>query len=116
MRVFVERDRLIIDLGSRRRDAGMACGEAEKMVHALRSGANTIDAWLLSNRPSLFTECWNAKVQSFDGSVWIRFTPPNVGATTRVPLTAHAARKLADRVEFAAQQAAYKMRFEFAGA
>lgn len=115
MRAFVDHDRLILDLGSRRFDAGMTCGEAEKLVHALRAGANSIDEWLLTNPPTMLTESWELKVLSYDGAVWIRFYPPRVGATTRVPLTADAARKLADRVEFAAQQAAYKMRFELAG-
>ena len=114
MRVFRERDRIILDLGGRRRDVWLGWKAAEETVSLLRAFAAQIDDWLAFNPPSLLTQAWRASVVSYDGVTWIRFVPESPGCPERVPLTAKAARALADRIEFSSQQAAYKMRFEFA--
>ena len=109
--VFVEGDKVIVDLGARRRDVLMTCGAAEKFAESLEAGANGAELAV----PSLVKgERWAVGVQSYDGQVACRFVGPGPGYPQRVPLTAALARMLAGRVRFKAQQAAYKMRFEFA--
>ena len=108
--VFAENDWVVVDLGSRRRDALLACGDAHGLAAALRHFAAQAE----KAAPTLARgERWECKVQSYDGFVALRLFPPHVGAPSRVRLPPAAARALADRVEFKAQQAAYKVTFRF---
>lgn len=108
--VFVEGDKVMLDLGARRRDILMTCGEAEKFAAHLEAGANTAER---ATPEVVKGDHWEIEVQSYDGQVACRFHAPGPGYPERVPLPASIARKLAARVCFKAQQAAYKMRFEF---
>ena len=108
--VFVEKDKVILDLGGRRRDILMTCGEAEKFAFTLELGANSAD---LAPSEVVKGERWEIEVQSYDGRVACRFHAPGPGYPRCVPLPPAMARRLAARVRFKAQQAAYKMRFEF---
>jgi hypothetical protein len=111
LHVDVEGDRVVIDLCGRRRDVLLGCGDAERLARGLRAGADRARR----APPELARgERWDARVESYDGFVALRFLPPAVGAPGRVPLTPAAAEKLADLVDFKRQQAAYKMRFVFA--
>lgn len=110
MTVSHDRDRVYLGLTGRRRDVLLDCGAAEELVDQLRRRAD-----LAAREPKrLHTEAWGCRVESYDGFVALRFTPPCVGAIDRVPLSPDAARQLADLVEFKSQQARYKMRFAFA--
>lgn len=103
-------DKVVIDLGGRRRDLLMSCGAAEEFENALRQKASEAER----APPELVKgEVWGARVESYDGYVCVRFTPPLGGNPTKVPLPPAAARRMADLVQFKRQQAAYKMRFEF---
>lgn len=106
--VQYEGDRVIVGLQGRRRDVLLTCGCAEEFAMALRGAANGAE----NQETSLLTEVWGAKVLSFDGFVAIRFFPPIGTTTTRVPMPAGMARKMADAVDFARQQAAYKLRIK----
>jgi len=94
-----------------RRDSLLSCGQAEELAVQLRLKAQSARL----NPPRLFRgQPWGAQVQSFDGYVALRFNPPEPGPVKRVPLPAAIAEKLADQLDFTRQQAAFKMRFEFA--
>lgn len=110
MTVSQDKDRVVLGLTGRRRDVLLDCGAAEELVHQLRGRAAKVEL----GPPTLVTEIWGATVESYDGFVALRFSPPGVGGIDRVRLTADMARKLADLVEFKAQQARFKMRFVFA--
>jgi len=114
MKVFQERDRVIIDLQGRRHDVLLRWREGERLIHALRQLADVAEAWEAANGPSLLTESWACEVRSRDGYVAIRWRPPGIGYPERVPLPPKAARMLADNVEFKLQQAGYRFEFLFA--
>lgn len=56
---------------------------------------------------------WGVKVESYDGYVAVRFRPPDPGPIRTVPMPPDMAIHMAGLLRFKAQQAAYKMRFEF---
>lgn len=92
----------------------MRWASAEKLVDVLRAAANSADKNALAGDLAVMRgERWSCRVESYDGFVAVRFFSPGPGHPDRVPLTADAARRLADRVEFKKQQAAYRMRFVF---
>ena len=105
-----EEDLVVIDLCGRRRDVLMSCGEAERFAVALEKNAALAE---LGDPALVRGEPWEAKVESYDGAVAVRFYPPTVGAPERVRMPAAVARAMAARVRFKAQQAAYRMRFVF---
>ena len=113
LKVFQERDRVILDLCGRLKDVSFNWKIGETLVATLRDRASDAEAWRSANRTTICTKMWGLRVESYDGQVFMRFRPPESGLT-RVPLTPEAARTLADKIEFRLQQAAYKMRFEFA--
>lgn len=113
MQVFQEKDRVILDLGRRATDVLFSWKEGEKLMETLRNMADFADEWAKTGKPTIVTQVWACKVQSYDGLVAVRFHAPMVGVPSRIPLPAGSARKLADAIEFSLQQAAYKMRFEF---
>lgn len=115
LKVFQERDRIILDLGERRYDSLIDWRDIDRLVETLRARADDADDYLQANPPTIATGIWDAAIESYDGFVAMRFSPPFVGASSLVPLTPPAARKLADHVEFKGQQAAYKMRFVIDG-
>jgi hypothetical protein len=113
IRVEVEQDRVVIDLGGRRRDLLLSCSQA----YALADGLDAAAAFALAEAPALaLGESWGVQVESYDGLVAVRFDPPHVGAPERVPMTPQAARKVAEMVRFKASQAEHKMRLVVKGA
>lgn len=114
--VYQEKDRVILDLGGRRRDVLLGMIEAERLAEALDLGANGAElSHAAGDRALMVGEVWDVNVRSYDRKVAIRFTPPVGSASTRVPVPFAAARKLAGLIRFARQQAAYGIRFETAG-
>lgn len=109
LKVYHHKDRVVLDLCSKRRDVLLTCGEAENLKHALRSAAvlaeRSVDKELYRG------EVWNIRVESYDGKVAIRVDPPTIGSVDRVLLPVEVAVRLADLIQFKTQQAAYKMRF-----
>lgn len=108
--VYQDGDRVMVVLTERRRDVLLTCSNAEKLCYNLRNAAALAELSL--PQPPL-GQTWGVLVESFDGYVAIRLTPPFVGAPDRMPMTPDAARKLADLIDFKKQQAAYRMRFTF---
>jgi hypothetical protein len=105
--VRAEGDKVIVDLCGRRRDVLLTPGEAERLAAALEENAALAEREM----PELVRgEVWGAKVESFDGKVAIRFCPPLAVATTRVPLSAKAARLLAAVIRDKASWAKHKAR------
>jgi hypothetical protein len=113
IRVEVERDRVVIDLGGRRRDLLLSCSQA----YALADGLDQAAAFALAEPPALaLGESWGVKAESYDGLVALRFDPPFAGAPELVPMTPAAARKVAEAVRMKASQAEHKMRLVVKGA
>jgi hypothetical protein len=104
--VSQDRDRVVLGLTGRKRDVLLDCGAAEELVWQLRGRAAKAE----KEPPTLCTEIWGVQVESYDGFVALRFAPPFVGRYDKVRLTADTARRLADLVEFKAQQARWKCR------
>ena len=108
--VFAEGDKVVLDLGGRRRDLLVSCSQAEKLEHELQRCAKIAEKAL----PELIKgEVWDVRAESYDGFVALRFIPPLTGNAARVPVPFAVARQLADLVRFKRQQAAWKMRFAF---
>lgn len=111
IQVAYEGNIIVLVRDSRSSDSMLSVSEAYRLVMALRFTAEQASKCPEGARKG---EIWNCKVQSYDGFVAIRFRellllkPP-----TRVHLPVRAALQLADTIEFSAQQATYKMRFEF---
>jgi hypothetical protein len=106
-----EGDKVVLDLGGRRRDLLLSCAQAERFAGALRrhaAGAERAPPVLARG------ERWAAKVESFDGLVAVRFFPPSVGAPELVSLTPAAARALADAADWKRSCAEHKLRITLA--
>lgn len=120
--VYVEDGQVLLYLGSRRKDVLLDVDAAYQLSEHLSVGADRADesrkvgGIYLPLRPTKYHgQQWGVKVESYDGTVAIRFRPPESGAGDRVPIPTEMARHLAGLVRFKAQQAAYKLRFAFAG-
>lgn len=131
--VDADKGLVIIYLGTRRNDLLLSCGAAYSFAEALEKKAQQAvkdqaqigilqspslqggetGIGILQSPSLLLRETWEVRVQSYDGMVALRFTPPGIGAQDRIPLPPEAAQRLAAYVRFNAQQAAYKMRFVF---
>lgn len=112
LKVFVEKDLVILDLSSRMRDVLLTCSDSETLENTLRMGARSAELNREAGLTSVFLgEPWGAKVLSFDRRVTIRFIPPLSSTATRVPLSPEAARALSDQIKFVREQAAYGIRF-----
>lgn len=108
--VSQERDRVILDLHGRRRDVLLPCDVALRLAEALETAADLAER----EPPTLIRgERWGCQVESAYGQVCLRFTPPDLGNPERVPLTAAAARKLADVIRFKEEQAEHRLRLNF---
>lgn len=113
LRVEIEEDRVVIDLGGRRKDVLLPCRQA----YALAVGLDEAAALAEAEPPALaLGESWGVEVESFDGFVALRFDPPFVGAPERVPMTPAAARRVASVIRMKASQAEHKMRLVLARA
>jgi hypothetical protein len=102
-----EGDKVILDLGGRRRDVLLTPLAADDLAEALEAAADRA-----ARAPAeLFRgERWSAHVTSFDRKVALRFTGPDLGLPDRVPMPAAAARALAAKVRENATWAGYGMR------
>lgn len=114
IKCFAEKDRVILDLCGRRSAFGFDWRTAEPLVIALRDDAARVEDYLKTHQPSIATSEWDVKIQSYDGGIWFQVKSSIPGAPDRIPMPPEMARKMADRIEFVCQQAAYRMRFEFA--
>lgn len=111
--VFAENDRVIIDLCGRRRDVLLKCDAALRLAETLDARAD--DA--AQGPASVFHgEQWGCRVESYDGTVALRFSPPSVGNPERVPLPAAAARQLAGVIRDKESWARHRMRLVVQGA
>lgn len=111
VKVYHDQDYVILALDAKRDYIALTCGQAEELENALlakAADAGREEPSINQGRP------WGCKVVSYDGMVGIKFFPPFGARCDRVPLPPKAARALAGRIAFCRQQAAYKMRFEFA--
>lgn len=104
-----EGDKIILDLGGRRRDVLLASMNAVKLAEALE---RTADMAAAAPAELFRGERWSALVVSFDRKVAVRFTGPGSGDPERVPLTPAAARALAAKLRENASWAGYGMRVE----
>ncbi len=105
--VSYEADKVIIDLGGRRRDVLLYCAAAEELEHALRAAADLAEKELPT---PVRGERWGLHVESFDGMVAMRFDPPLGVTKVWVPMPFKVARRVADMVKFKREQAEHKMR------
>lgn len=108
--VTQEGDKVVLLLTNRSRDVLLTCAAAFDLTNKIRERAI-----FAANEPAASYACqhWNVFVESYDGLVALRFTPPEPGPFDHVPMPWAIAEKFADLIEFKAQQAKYKMRFEF---
>jgi len=107
IKVFNEGYKVIIDLCARKYDVLLSVDDAEKLAEALEKHAATA---ALEPPELVKGEQWNARVESYDGLVAIRFFPPTIGAVNKVPLPATAAEKMASVIRDKASWAKHKMR------
>ncbi len=108
MTVHSEGDKVVLDLGGRVRDVCLGMIEAEELANSLEQYAWCAE---LAAPELIKGEVWDAKVESYDRKVWLRFWPPVGSTATKVFLPAVVARRMAGMVRFKRQQAAYGMRF-----
>jgi hypothetical protein len=102
-----EGDKVVFDLGGRRRDVLLTPLAAADLAEALEAAAD-----LAARAPAeLYRgERWACHVTSFDRHVAIRFIAPDIGLPDRVPLPSAAARRLADLLRTNANMAGFGMR------
>lgn len=107
-----EGDKVILDLGGRRRDVLLTPLAAADLAAALEAAAD-----LAARAPAqLFRgERWSAHVTSFDRHVALRFDGPWSGRPSRVPMPPDVARRLAAKVRENATWAGYGMRLLIGG-
>jgi len=109
MRVFTDKDKVILELGGRKNSMLISVSAARDVAESLDLHAGYAER----ETPEIATgEMWNAKVESFDGQVGFYFQPPpsHVGNPSRVPLTSVAARRVAEVIRDKANFAEHKMR------
>jgi hypothetical protein len=102
-----EGDKVLLDLGGRRRDVLLTPLAAADLAEALEAAA---DAAARAPAKLFRGEPWGCHVTSFDRHVALRFVGPDVGLPERVPLPPAAARRLAAKLEENASWAGYGMR------
>ena len=107
--VFSETDKVILDLGGRKRDVLLSCSAALDLAGALEQHTAVAD---LEPKSLVRGEVWDVFVESFDGMVAMRFTPPyqHVGDPKRVPIPPAAARSIAGLIREKESWARHKMR------
>jgi hypothetical protein len=102
-----EGDKVILDLGGRRRDVLLTPLAAADLAEALEAAA---DAAARAPAELYRGERWACHVTSFDRRVALRLAGPGFGLPGRVPLPPAAARRLADLLRTNANMAGFGMR------
>lgn len=107
IRVEPSGDKVLISLGARMRDVRLTVDAAKELAQALLNAHSVAER----NPPELNRgEPWEIKVQSYDGSVWLRFYPPFGHRAGVVPIPRECVHALADRINFKADQARHRLR------
>lgn len=107
MTVTATGDKVMLDLGGRRRDVLLT-----PLCAARLAGVLDEQAALAERAPPELVrgEVWEVGTDSYDGRVVLRFTPPGLGHPERVPLPASVARQLAETLRRLAVWAGYRAR------
>ncbi len=109
MRVFSEKDKVILELGRRGNSFLISCSDALDIAANLDFHAGYAEK---EPKSLIKGEVWDVKVESFDGQVGFHFTPPyqKVGNPSIVPMPPNVARSVARLIRDKESWARHKMR------
>ena len=107
-----QRDRVLVDLGGRRRDLMLEPWDAARFAEELERQAAHCERWLAAGGRGELVKgsSWTALVRSWDGLVNIRFNCDGAaGLHARLSIPAAAARQLANETRLKVTEARFRV-------